>query len=320
MKPSQLEILPNIEKRDNEKKSRWLTAVFLGLTIVPSIAFWFVSGLREKKISLTNPIKSLNFSQIKLPEIESSDRSVNLSRWAADRLPRLSGKWAIKVELLEEDFSWGVNVTDRFPAASLIKLPIAAAFYYQVEKGELTLGEVYLLKDKDKAAGAGSLSFYQAGTEFTLGQLAALSLSQSDNTAIGVLRRRVGDSEINRLLLAWGMNNTSLEENLTTAEEVTLFFEKIYRNQILSSESSRKLLEELTNTAFEDRIPEGVPEGIRVAHKVGTDIEIASDAGIVFTPDKPFILTILSQGVDTKEASEVFPDLVSDIYWILIGS
>ncbi|MBU2592420.1 MAG: serine hydrolase [Patescibacteria group bacterium] len=319
MKPSQLEILPNIEKRSNEKKSRWLTILFLGLTIVPSFIFWFFSGLREKKINLTNPINSFNFSQIKLPEIDSGDRSIKLSRWAATRLSQISGKWAIKVEFLEEDFSWAVNKSDQFVAASLIKLPIIAAFYYQVEKGGLTLDEVYVLKDKDKASGVGSLSSYQAGAEFTLGELAALALSQSDNTAAAVLQKKVGEAEINRLILDWGMTGTSLEENLTTAEEITLFFKKLYQNQILSSESSRKMLDDLTDTVFEDWIPEGVPEGIRVAHKVGVEIRAISDAGIVFTPGEPFVLTILSQEVNTKTASEIFPGLVSDIYWILIG-
>jgi len=76
-------------------------------------------------------------------------------------------------------------------------------------------------------------------------------------------------------------------------------------------------LADLTTTAFESRIPAGVPEGIRVAHKIGNEVGVISDAGIVFIPDKPFVLVILSQGTNEVIAKEKFPQLVNEIYWLV---
>lgn len=38
----------------------------------------------------------------------------------------------------------------------------------------------------------------------------------------------------------------------------------------------------MTNTSFEDRLPEPLPEETRVAHKIGSYGDTFSDAGIVF--------------------------------------
>lgn len=319
MKASQLEILPNIEKKLNEKKSRWLTIIFLALTVVPSAIFWLISAFREGNIRFKNPLKSISFSEVELPKIELNDRAVQLSRWVVSDLSQLPGDWSVKVDFLETDFSWAFRETDQFTAASIIKLPIIASFYYQVEKGELDLSTTHVLKKEDKFSGAGSLQYQSIGTKFTLGQLAKIALSESDNTAAGILRKLTGDSLINQLMIEWGMAQTDLENNLTTAGDVALFFKKLYQKELLGVEFSNKMIEDLTNTAYEDRIPQGVPEGIQVAHKVGSETGVVSDAGIIFTPKDPFVLVVLSQNTAPKAAQENFPEIVKEIYWAVVG-
>jgi beta-lactamase class A len=74
----------------------------------------------------------------------------------------------------------------------------------------------------------------------------------------------------------------------------------------------------LTGTIWEDRIPAGVPEGIRVSHKVGTEIGVLADAGIVFAP-KPYVLVIMSKDVLEKEAKQALPE-ISRVIWGKWGS
>ena len=253
MKASQLEILPKIEKTKNEKRARLLTLILLIVTVIPSFTFWLIAKLQEKKINFPKPAV-----KIKAPQIGSgktSDLSLKLSRWAAEAIAPLPGKWAVRVELLTDDFVWGINDQDQFVAASLIKLPVVAAFYRQVERGKLSLEETYVLKEKDKVAGAGSLQYRPAGTELTLGQLASLALSQSDNTAFKILRRKIGEQEINRLMTQWGMTKTDLEENLTSAADVALFFRRLYQGEIVNQEFRQRMLNDLTkrSNGFECR-------------------------------------------------------------------
>ena len=201
MKTSQLEILPKIEKARNEKRARFLVLILLTITVIPSFSFWLVAKLREKKLTPLKLLIEIKLPQFDLGKRKEGDLSVKLNRWATEAVTPLPGKWAARVELLTDDFTWGVNDQDQFLAASLIKLPVVAAFYSQVEQGNLNLEETYILKEEDKVAGAGSLQYRQAGTELTLGQLASLALSQSDNTAFKILRQKIGDQEINRLMI-----------------------------------------------------------------------------------------------------------------------
>jgi len=61
-----------------------------------------------------------------------------------------------------------------------------------------------------------------------------------------------------------------------------------------------------------------VPEGINVSHKIGTEVGVISDAGIVFGP-KPFILVIMSQEVNEIEARKALPEITKKIYEMTQG-
>lgn len=318
MKASQLEILPKIEERKNLEKGRVLIAVFLIFTIVPSFVFWFLANLKKGEVKILNPLIEWHIPAVNLPiKFGEKNLSLKLSEWAAKELKVLPGEWAVNIKIVDEDFAWGINDRTQFVAASIIKLPVVAAFYRQVELGKLKLTDSYILKEIDKISGAGSLQYRQEGAKLTLAELASLALSQSDNTAYGVLKKLVGDNVINKLIVDEGMLETNLEENLISAADATSFFLKLYKGELLNEEFTKKMINDLTNTAFEDRIPAGVPEGIKVAHKVGTEIGVFSDSGIVFTPKRTIILTILSQETDVAVAKEKFPGLVNDVYWLM---
>jgi len=109
------------------------------------------------------------------------------------------------------------------------------------------------------------------------------------------------------------MTKTSLGKGETTPADLGLFFRKLYAGSILSREHRDEILGYLTKTFDESRIPAGVPEEVRVAHKVGTDIGIIADAGIVFAK-RPFIVAIMSFDVSEKEAKEVLPEIAKAVW------
>ncbi len=50
-----------------------------------------------------------------------------------------------------------------------------------------------------------------------------------------------------------------------------------------------------------------------MAHKYGRELNVISDAGIVFT-EKPFVLVIMSQGIIESEANLVIPEIASLVF------
>jgi len=318
-KSSQLGILSKVEKAANEKKSRFLIISVLALTIIPSLFFWLITGFKNGQVKFLDSFANSKVPNLQMLNLAAVGRQSALGQWSVENISPLPGDWSIKVISLSDNFTWSFNAGQVLTAASLIKLPIVASFYHEVESGVLNLDDAHVLTEFDIRSGAGILQYRKAGTRLNLGEIASLALSQSDNTAANILQNLVGKQEINRLIDLWGMKQTSLADNLTSADDISLFFKKFYQGDILGTEYSERMLNDMIDTAYENRIPAGVPEGIMVAHKVGTEDGVVSDAGIVLTPDNPFVLVFMSDRTDIGLASEIFPKMVEDIYWFVIN-
>lgn len=98
-------------------------------------------------------------------------------------------------------------------------------------------------------------------------------VNHSDNTAWTMLNRRLGDGKISAELADMGVENTfyqNLIDYVATPNNVLLMLEKISDPRFISEELSAEMLDVMTGTVFEDRIPEKLPADIRVAHKTGS--------------------------------------------------
>lgn len=225
-----------------------------------------------------------------------------------------TGTYAFYLFNLATKQEYGVRQEEIFPAASLIKLPVILTLYQEVEKGNASLETRYRLKDEDKVGGAGSLQYQPAGAILTYRELARLMGKESDNTAFKILRGILGDEKIKETADSLGMQKTLLEENETTPRDIGIFLRKLWGGAVVSNESRDEILGFLTDTSFEDSwMPDGVPIGIRVAHKVGIETRSISDAGIIFS-ERPFVLVLMSRDVNDSEARRLVPELTR-IFW-----
>ncbi|MEK7526241.1 MAG: serine hydrolase [Patescibacteria group bacterium] len=228
----------------------------------------------------------------------------------------LSGTYGLYVVDLTTSDSYGLAQNEIFQAASLIKLPTMVAYYKEVEKGNIKPTDKYVLKDADKIDGSGSLQYEKSGKAYTYQQLVDLMGKQSDNTAFNVMTKKIGEEKINTYTLEFGMAKTSLANNDTTPADIGIFFEKLWKGKLISDQNKEMLLTSLTDTIYEDFLPKGIPEDIRVAHKFGREVHVLNDAGIIYI-EKPFVLVLMTKGIVDKEVEEIFPELVRDIYTAL---
>jgi beta-lactamase class A len=199
-----------------------------------------------------------------------------------------------------------LNADQRFLAASLTKLPVLLTLYRAAAIGEVDLeDEISMLSSDVQAYGTGVLYRYPVGHTMTLRECAEFMIKESDNTAWVMLNRYLGRSNIEAELYRIGARSTSYWlPNTTTPNDVLVVLKAIADPSYTSPELSSEMLEIMTNTSFEDRLPQPLPEGTRVAHKIGSYGDTFSDAGIVFpkgsrgTEDAHFIVVIAE---DTTE-------------------
>lgn len=201
-------------------------------------------------------------------------------------------------------------------AASLSKLYALLTLYAAASRGELRLNDEITMRATDVwAEGTGVLYRYPVGTTMTLRECARYLIKESDNTAEVMLNRYLGEEQIEAELRRVGARSTSYwMPNTTTPSDILLVLKAIADPSYTSPELSAEMLDVMTGTSFEDRLPRPLPEGARVAHKIGSWESTFSDAGIVFPEDtaradQGYYVVVFSEGVTEAEARETIHDV-----------
>ena len=227
----------------------------------------------------------------------------------------LQGSYGISVTDLTTGTSYGLNADLTYRAASVNKMPILIALYQRAGAGSVNLDQSLTLSEDDiQHYGTGLIQSANAPRTYTLRELAASMIETSDNTAAYVLERFLGQDAIQAALGRWNLTHTSMAANTTTPADTTALFTSLYRNQLLSQQATDVALTLLQHTVFADRIVSGLPSGVPVAHKVGSDIGIFNDAGLVLAPGHPYAVTVLSQNADEVESQLAIQRISRDIY------
>jgi beta-lactamase class A len=294
---SEQQILPGVkpakkklEKKGKRSDGRKAIVVLFMITVLASALFYLQTEAPRIWEKITSP-RIIS----KLPEGRFNPQPT--IKKIRELTRDLTGTYGVYVYRLEDGSGYGFNQEKNFPLASLNKLPVMIAAYQQAEEGKIDLETEYELQEKDKLKGAGVLQEKPAGAIYTYRELIEFMAQYSDNSAFKVMRQVTGEEIIEEM----------------TPEAVGQLFKELYQEKIISNEYRDELLEFLTETNFEDRIPQGVPEDIRVAHKIGTETGVFADAGIVFA-DAPFVLVIMSKNVKESEALEILPKITQAVW------
>jgi beta-lactamase class A len=209
-----------------------------------------------------------------------------------------------------------LNADRRFVAASLSKLYALLTLYAAASRGELSLDDEITMRASDVwAEGTGVLYRYPVGTTMTLRECARFLIKESDNTAEVMLNRYLGEAKIEAELRRAGARSTSYwMPNTTTPDDVMLVLKAVADPSYTSPELSTEMLDVMTDTSFEDRLPGPLPEGTRVAHKIGSWESTFSDAGVVFPEgtggaEQEYYIVVFSEGTTESEARATIHDV-----------
>lgn len=222
-----------------------------------------------------------------------------LEKEIAREVAKTQGTFSVYFYDLESGRNFGINEQMQVMAASVNKIPILAALYYKVAKNELDLDRIIVPQAKDiRDYGTGSIQYDPPGTPYSLKTLARLMMEKSDNTAAYILASLViGLDDIQSLVESWGMTQTDMLSNKTSARDIGIVTIKMYRGEITNSALTREMIDFMDDSDFEDRIPKGVDSQVKVYHKTGDEVRTVHDAGIIDLPGKPYFLAVFATDV-----------------------
>lgn len=215
--------------------------------------------------------------------------------------------------------SWSQNGDRKFRAASIVKIPLMIEVYRRIERGEMSLDDIHVLKAEEKAPGSGVMLHLHDGVELTINDLIYLMISISDNTATNLLIRMAGMDAVNATIRELGMTGSNLgremknrpavegeEENWSTANDYTLVVQRILDGKAASAESCKAMIEMLRKQQSRKRISRYLPEDESIiwGSKTGSIKSVTNDAGFIRSPKGTLIITVLCEGMGDQHRGE----------------
>jgi beta-lactamase class A len=225
------------------------------------------------------------------------------------------GKVTIALKHLRTGETYFRDADDVMPTASLIKLPVMAEVYAQAAAGKVKLDEMLTLTKEEMVQGSGILTeHFSPGARFSLRDAVRLMIVYSDNTATNLVLDRIGIRCVNERTAALGLKETRINAKVfkgsttsvdpartkqyglgsTTAREMLKLLELLHAGELVSADTSKAMLDHLRKCDDKDKFPRFLPRGVTVAHKTGSVSDARTDAGILYFPEGPVALVVLT--------------------------
>ncbi len=219
------------------------------------------------------------------------------------------------------DGRWvGVNENTPYSPASLLKVPILIAYLKAAETNQKLLGErAYYRQDPGQTPPLIENPILVSGQTYSVENLLHGMIIDSDNTATKMLIGGMKEEFLGQVYSELGLSApyaTSDSYQIST-RTYALFFRILYNATYLNREMSEKALSILSQVKFDKGLVMGTSVGTPIAHKYGYailqkddphTIEL-SDCGIVYQPNKPYLLCVMARGTDPDVTATFIKDV-----------
>jgi beta-lactamase class A len=227
---------------------------------------------------------------------------------------------------LKNGFGYFNNEDVSFPTASAIKIEILVELFEQASNSRFKLTDQ--IDIKIKVGGGGILQYFDyKDLKLSYYNLALLMIQQSDNTATNILIEKLGMREINNSIQRYGLKNTKLQrvmmdfearkqgrDNISTPKDKLTLLEKIYKGEILSKETCKKILE-LLSIPKSSTLAQNIKDGFKLAGKGGEIPEVRCEMGIFYFDNFDYILVVMTKDLpDQKLGDKVISDISTIVY------
>jgi beta-lactamase class A len=218
---------------------------------------------------------------------------------------------------------YGVNESQNYSPASLLKVPLMIAYFKQAEANPAVLNTKLTYS---KLVDVGSEYQYfrpsqtiELGKSYTVNELIERMIVYSDNQALALLSS-YNESAWLKTYTDLGINIPPMRglDDYMSVKDYASFFRILYNASYLNKEHSSLALELLSKSEFNWGLRAGVPPEIGVAHKFGerhiNDMQQLHDCGIVYYPNHPYLLCIMTRGRNLSALAKAIQEISGLIY------
>jgi beta-lactamase class A len=227
--------------------------------------------------------------------------------------------------------SFGIGERDKFVQKSLLKLPLMIAYFRWAEANPLVLRKT--LTCTGNAAGAeqgqhgGPREKLEVGKAFTVNDLIYRMIAHDDAVAYAMLYANLPAGRLDKIFKDLYVEyDPQKQEDTLSLSAFAAFYRILFNASYLSEEMSEKALRYLSKSSFRDGMASGIPPTIDIASKHGestisipsgdesTELYQLHEFGIIYYPNRPFLLGIMARGEDFDQLVKVIRDITRQVY------
>ncbi len=268
--------------------------------------------------NLINPLLDCTEPEASFEELRPFSTGVSdlISRSVSDR--RISDA-AVYFRDLNNGPWFGVNEQLTFSPASLLKVPLAIA-YYQYKDSEATIMDERLTWSQSGQYHLNDLVGLEEGKSYSIHELIERMLISSDNAATELLVRRLPPDQLLKPYQDLGLEAPKADggQYKVSIRNYAKLLRVLFNASYLDRSASREILGMLSRSEFVEGIRAGVPQSITVANKYGERVALEvselHDCGIVYYPGHPYLLCVMTQGENIQEMKSVIREISALVY------
>jgi beta-lactamase class A len=233
----------------------------------------------------------------------------------------LNATWGIYIKCLETGEEIAIDADRQMDTMSVIKIPLMAEAFRQIEAGKFSLGDRVALTEAAKRPGTGVIRSLDAGVQLTVKDLLTLMIVVSDNTATDLIYDKVGGPEaVNRLMAEWGLKSIRAPGTaddwfkalraapsadafhrearhpfgLSSPRDMGRLLERIEKGDAVSKPASDQMLQIMRGQVYRSRLPRFLA-GYQIPHKTGDFLPyIGNDVGLLESRSRHIVISVFT--------------------------
>ena len=304
-------------------------------------AWLFSAGLADKTAGEYRPAAE-DFAYIRLSITDGSTetrkiRELKPFRYKVDALvqEKIDDENASSVSVYFRDLdngNWfGIREDEKFSPEIQLKIPILIAYFRWSEDNPLVLRK----RIPFRGVGVPPAPRYlrspkplETGSEYAVNDLLFRMIAYGDNDAYTLLLANLPPAYLHKIAKDLYVNyDPEVTGDSLTLSAYASYFRVLFNASYLSEEMSEKALRYLARSVFRDGMASGIPPDIDIASKAGERIIKFVDNegnpaesiqlhefGIIYHPERPFLLGITARGSDFQDLARVIRDITKLVY------
>jgi beta-lactamase class A len=225
---------------------------------------------------------------------------------------------------------FGIREHDKFSPKSLLKVPLMIAYFKWAESSPLVLRKTLTYTGKEKGENQNQenqVNELKPGTAYTVNDLIFRMIVHDDTAAYSMLYANLPSGRLDKIFKDLYVEyDPQKQEDSLSLNAFAAFYRVLYNSSYLSEDMSEKALRYLSKFTFRNGMAAGIPPNIEIACKQGERTVSASkegeqqelqqlhEFGIIYHPNRPFLLGIMSRGSDVDHLEKVIRDITRLVY------